>query len=249
MVIGIIPARYAATRLPGKPLIDLNGQTMVERVWRAAVASASVDRVIVATDDQRIVDACATFGAEACMTDPDLPAGTDRCEAVVRTLRLQPDIVINIQGDEPLLHPSILTQLVQALRSSNADVSTPVSRLLFADELDDPAVVKVARAADGHAVYFSRSPIPFSRDVDRAAWLQTRPYWRHIGIYAYTLQALRRHVSLPPSPLERAESLEQLRLLEAGARFACVETDHVLLSVDTPADADRVRAYLREHGL
>jgi 3-deoxy-manno-octulosonate cytidylyltransferase (CMP-KDO synthetase) len=248
MVIGIIPARYGATRLPGKPLIDLNGQSMVERVWRAAVASPAVDRVIVATDDQRIVDACAAFGAEACMTDPDLPSGTDRCDAVLRTLRLQPDVVINIQGDEPLLHHSILTQLVGALRATGCDVSTPVSRILFADDLDDPAVVKVARAADGHAVYFSRSPIPYSRDVDRAQWLSTRPYWRHIGIYAYTLQAIRRHVSLPPSPLELAESLEQLRLLENGARFACVETDHILLSVDTPADADRVRSYLQQQG-
>lgn len=218
---------------------------MVERVWRAAAASAAVDRVVVATDDARIVDACNAFGAESCMTDPDLTSGTDRCEAVLRHLGLQPDVVINIQGDEPLLHPSILTNLVHALRSTAVDVTTPVSRILFAQELDDPAVVKVARAAEGHAVYFSRSPIPYSRDVEPEHWLSARPYWRHIGIYAYTLTALRKHVSLPPSPLERAESLEQLRLLETGARFGCVETDHVLMSVDTPADAERVRAYLR----
>jgi 3-deoxy-manno-octulosonate cytidylyltransferase (CMP-KDO synthetase) len=201
----------------------------------------------VATDDQRIVDACSAFGAEACMTDPELPAGTDRCEAVVRTMGLQPDVVINIQGDEPFLHPSILTDLVHALETTTADVTTPVSRILFAEELDDPAVVKVVRAADGHAIYFSRSAVPFSRDVERSRWISVRPYWKHIGIYAYRLQALRKHVSLPPSFLEKAESLEQLRMVEAGARFGCVETDRVLMSVDTPADAERVRAFLREH--
>jgi len=249
MVVGIIPARYASTRLPGKPLIDLNGRTMIERVWRAATASSALDRVIVATDDDRVADVMRTLDAEVCMTSPDLPSGSDRCDAAIRALHLRPDIVVNIQGDEPLLQPSLITHLVEALHRSRADVSTPVSRILFADELDDPSIVKVVRGADGHAIYFSRSAVPFQRDVDKGQWLSRQPYWRHIGLYAYTLRALQRHVALPPSPLERAEALEQLRLLEDGARFACVETDQVLLSVDTPEDADRVRRYLGDAGI
>jgi 3-deoxy-manno-octulosonate cytidylyltransferase (CMP-KDO synthetase) len=249
MIVGIIPARYASTRLPGKPLVDLNGRAMIERVWRAATASAALDRVIIATDDDRVASAAHDFGAEVCMTSPELPSGSDRCDAAIRTMHLRPEIVVNIQGDEPLLQPSLITTLVDALRTSRADVSTPVTRILFADELDDPSVVKVARAADGHAVYFSRTAIPFQRDVDKGQWLTSRPYWKHIGLYAFRLSALQRHVALPASSLERAEALEQLRLLEDGARFLCVETDHVLLSVDTPEDADRVRRYLSDAGM
>lgn len=249
MIVGIIPARYASTRLPGKPLIDLNGRTMIERVWRAAKASSALDRVIVATDDDRVADVMRALDAEVCLTPSDLPSGSDRCDAAIRALHLRPQIVVNIQGDEPLLQPSLITHLVEALLRSRADVSTPASRILFADELDDPSIVKVVRAADGHAIYFSRSAVPFQRDVDKGQWMSHQAYWRHIGLYAYTLRALQRHVSLPPSPLERAEALEQLRLLEDGARFACVETDHVLLSVDTPEDADRVRRYLGDAGI
>lgn len=245
MILGIIPARYASTRLPGKPLIDLCGQTMIERVWRTASSSPALDRVIIATDDERVVAEAQRIGAEAHLTSPDLPSGTDRCDALVRTLRLQPDVVINIQGDEPLLAPNVLTLLVNTLQTSGADVSTPVSRILFPAELDDSGVVKVARSVNGDALYFSRSPIPFLRSVERSHWTTSYTYWKHIGIYAYTRDALRRHVFLPPSPLERAESLEQLRLLEDGARFVCVETEQMFMAVDTAEDAERVRAWLR----
>lgn len=249
MIVGIIPARYAATRLPGKPLVDLNGQSMIERVWRAAHACSELDRVIIATDSELIMQEAQRIGAEAMLTDPDLPSGTDRCYAVVQMLDPRPTTVINIQGDEPLLQASVLTQLIQALRSGPADVSTPVTRIVHQQDLADPNVVKVAMAADHRAVYFSRSPIPHLRGVDIDQWLHHQSYWKHIGVYAYRLDALERHVSLPVSVLERSESLEQLRLLEAGTHFVAVETDVEFISVDTPEDAERVRAYLSQHPL
>ncbi len=249
MIVGIIPARYAATRLPGKPLVDLNGQTMIERVWRAAHACSKLDRVIIATDSDLIMEEARRIGAEAMLTDSELPSGTDRCYAVARMLDVKPDVVINIQGDEPLLQPKVLTQLVDALHGSGADVSTPVTRITNHEDLKDPNVVKVATTVTGMAVYFSRSPIPYLRSADISQWLDHQTYWKHIGVYAYRMTALERHVALPVCALERSESLEQLRLLEAGGRFVCVETDVEFISVDTPEDAERVRAYLSQHPL
>lgn len=246
MIVGVIPARFAATRLPGKPLVDLEGQTMIERVWRAAASCEQLDRVLIATDDDRIAAEAARIGAEAVMTDPELPSGTDRCHAAVLSLRSRPDIVINIQGDEPLLQPQVLTDLIRGLEATTADVTTPVSRIVSAHDLTDPNIVKVAASAEGRALYFSRSPIPHMRGASIDSWLERGPYWKHIGIYAYRTAALERHVSLPPTTLEQWESLEQLRLLSDGARFQCVETSAPFISVDTPEDADRVRVFLRQ---
>lgn len=246
MIVGIIPARYASVRLPGKPLVDLEGQTMIERVWRGVSASPALDRVLIATDDERVIAEAQRFGAEAYFTSPDLQSGTDRCDALVRQLKLEPEIVINIQGDEPLVQPAEITGLVQGMRASGADVGTLVTPLLDPHGLTDPATVKVVMNADGRALYFSRSPIPFLRDREASTWLQHHAYWKHIGIYAFTHRALKRHVELPMSPLERAESLEQLRLLEDGAVFHCVITDATFMSVDTAEDADRVRAWLKK---
>jgi len=246
MILGVIPARYASTRLPGKPLLDLCGQSMIERVWRAAKACPMLDRIVIATEDERVIAEAQRFGAEAYLTSADLPSGTDRCDALVRQLHLQPDVVVNIQGDEPLLSPNVITHLVQSLKSSGADVATVMSRILFEQELTNPSVVKLVIDSSSNALYFSRSPIPFLRSADeRTAWHTAHTYWKHIGIYAYTLRALQRHVSLPQSPLERAEMLEQLRLLEDGARFMCVETEQLFLAVDTAQDAEHVREVLR----
>ncbi|MEY3386680.1 MAG: 3-deoxy-manno-octulosonate cytidylyltransferase [Bacteroidota bacterium] len=247
MIVGIIPARYSATRLPGKPLVDLCGQTMIERVWSASNSCAELDKVIIATDDVRIVDEARRIGAEAVLTDPALPSGTDRCYAAAMTLPTVPEIVINIQGDEPLLRPEVLSSLIEALRQGRADVATPVSRITDSAELSDPNVVKVAITESGRAVYFSRSPIPHQRGASIETWLDHGPYWKHIGIYAYRLDALKRHVHLLPTRLEQSEMLEQLRLLSDGATFECVETSARFISVDTPEDADRVRQYLTEH--
>lgn len=244
MIVGIIPARYASTRLPGKPLVDLNGQTMIERVWRGVVASPALDRVLIATDDERVIAEAQRFGAEAHLTSPDLQSGTDRCDALLRQLKLDPAYVVNIQGDEPLVQAGVITDLVQAIRASGADVATLVTPITHAQELIDAATVKVVMNADDRAMYFSRSPIPFLRDHDIATWTSRHQYWKHIGIYAYTHQALKRHVQLPPSSLERAESLEQLRLLQDGAVFHCVRTDAVFASVDTAEDVERVRNLL-----
>lgn len=244
MIIGIIPARYASTRLPGKPLIDLEGQSMIERVWRAASTISAFDRVVIATDSEHIVAEAQRFKAEVVLTSPDEPSGTDRCYAALRTLGCTPDIVVNIQGDEPLLQPSVLLQCIDALRQTQADVATPVVAIRNEAFLHDPNVVKVVRGSDGRALYFSRSPIPFARGA-HAAWTGVASYWQHIGLYAYRIHALKRHVMLAPSPLERTESLEQLRLLEDGATIMCVETEHHSVAVDTPDDAERVRALLR----
>ncbi len=246
MAVGIIPARYASVRLPGKPLVDLNGKSMIRRVWEGATESRLLERVVVATDDERIAEECRSFGAEAVLTSPELPSGTDRIAAAHKALHREYDIVVNIQGDEPLLRGALVDKLVQALADSDADVATPVTPLTSLEELSNPAVVKVAMNAAGRALYFSRSAIPFFRDADMAHWPEHYPYQKHIGLYAYRRAALERFVALPPSLLERAESLEQLRLLEDGAVFHCVHTDNRLVAIDTPADADHVRVLLRD---
>jgi 3-deoxy-manno-octulosonate cytidylyltransferase (CMP-KDO synthetase) len=244
MIVGVIPARYAATRLPGKPLVDLCGQTMIERVWRSAVSCPLLDEVIIATDDERIMREAARIGARAVMTDSALPSGTDRCHAAAASLPSRPEVVINIQGDEPLLQHEVLSDLVAALADGVADVSTPVSRIVRAEELADPNTVKVALTDSFRALYFSRSPIPHVRLAAMDRWLERGSFWKHIGIYAYRLDALDRHVSLPTTTIEQWESLEQLRLLSDGAHFRCVETSAEFISVDTAEDAERVRRFL-----
>jgi 3-deoxy-manno-octulosonate cytidylyltransferase (CMP-KDO synthetase) len=180
------------------------------------------------------------------MTDPALASGTDRCHAVVEVLDEELEIVINIQGDEPLLPGELLDDLVTALRLGDADVATPISRIDHIDDVFDENIVKVVVAPSGLAVYFSRSPVPFLRGVERGQWLEHQRYWKHLGIYAYTPDALRRHVTLPVSALERAESLEQLRTLEDGVRFRCVATEATMISVDVESDAERVRKLISE---
>ncbi len=244
MNVGVIPARYAATRLPGKPLADLHGMSMVERVWRAAIASPALHKVVIATDHEAVVAEAQRIGAEVVVTSANEPSGTDRCYAAIRSMGITPSVVINIQGDEPLLEAGVLTHLVDALHTSKAHVATPVTAIVNDADLQNPACVKVAMNSAGRALYFSRSPIPFLRDVAVPDWLSNGEYWKHIGIYAYTWSALQQHVQLPTSPLERAEQLEQLRLLEWGAHFVCVPTDVEFVSVDTPEDADRVRSIL-----
>lgn len=245
MIIGVIPARIGSTRLADKPLIDLEGQTMIERVWRAASESTMLNRLVIATDSELIASEARRIGAECVITGQEIPTGTDRCLAAVNALGLSPDVVVNIQGDEPLLEHSILDSCISALESHNADVATPVTRLTSVEELLDDGCVKVAMASSGRALYFSRSPIPHLREVEIELWPEHGGYWKHLGIYAFTAQALKRHVLLPPSLLETSERLEQLRLLEDGAHFVCVETAVQLVSIDVEADAERVRNILR----
>ncbi|MBK9249879.1 MAG: 3-deoxy-manno-octulosonate cytidylyltransferase [Ignavibacteria bacterium] len=244
--IGIIPARFGSTRFPGKPLCYLNGKTLIQRVWEAAVQSKYLSKVYVATDDARIIEECTRIGASWILTPSELPSGTDRVEYAARFVGQDADYVLNIQGDEPLLRPELLDDLITALANSTADVATPTIRITSLEELLNPTVAKVTLKNDGSALYFSRNIIPFIRGILQEDWLNVHQFWKHIGIYAYRLQSLRRFAALDTSLLEQAESLEQLRLLADGATFQCVETTHELVAVDTPEDAERIRRILTE---
>ena len=238
----VIPARYGSTRLPGKPLLPIGGTAMVVRVAEQA-RLAGADEVIVATDDGRVAQAVTVAGHDAVMTDPNHGSGTDRVWEVARqrTTWEEEAVVINVQGDEPLIAPEIIAQLAAAVsEAGDAGMATLCEPIASHDDLLDPNVVKVVRDAGNFALYFSRSPIPHARDGYPDA---TDGLWRrHIGIYGYRVQALRRFVSLPPSALEDAERLEQLRALEHGMRIltldACCPSPG---GVDTPADLERVR--------
>jgi 3-deoxy-manno-octulosonate cytidylyltransferase (CMP-KDO synthetase) len=239
--IGFIPARYGSTRLPAKPLADIHGRPMIWHVWSRAARAAELRTVYVATDDERIARACEEFGAPYVLTDPALPSGSDRVWAAAVAQQVEAEILVNIQGDEPLLQPEIIDSMVRALRATPwASVSTPVTPLTNPEELAKPSVVKVALAeATMNGLYFSRSPIPFDRDGSGAV-----RYYKHLGLYAWRRDALREFVSAPPSPLELAEQLEQLRLLELGHRIVCVHTEASLHAVDTPDDLEYVRSVI-----
>lgn len=244
-VVIVIPARYGSTRLPGKPLLPLCGKPLIQWVYERARRSARAARVRVATDDERIVRAVQSFGAEAVMTRVDHPSGTDRIAEAVRDI--EADVVINVQGDEPLIDPGLIDALADSFAGSDAwDMATAATPIATPEELHNPAVVKVVWGAEHRALYFSREPIPHLRGAsDDAAILAARLHWRHIGIYAYRRSFLARLVAAPPAPLEDAEKLEQLRALHLGARIRVLETAHVGLGVDTPEDVPRAEAALR----
>ncbi|MDR0927978.1 MAG: 3-deoxy-manno-octulosonate cytidylyltransferase [Ignavibacteria bacterium] len=244
-VIGIIPARYSSQRLPAKPLADICGVPMVVRVWQNVSNSKLMSKVVVATDDERIVAVCEQYNVPVVMTEPSLPSGTDRIYAAYQSLSTACDVVVNIQGDEPLLSSSDIDILLNGFCGSNADVGTLVTKITDSEEVVDPANVKVVVDKNMVAMYFSRSPIPFNRDVAIEEWHKTLTYWKHIGIYAYKVSALQQFVSLPQSTYEQCEKLEQLRLLEQGAKFLCVETNSKLISVDTAEDLSKVIATIQ----
>lgn len=241
----VIPARYAAQRFPGKVLADLDGLPLVAHVARAARASGAVD-VVVATDDDRVQQAMAEAGVDCILTRADHPSGTDRVEEVA-TVRGWDDaaIVVNVQGDEPRMPPDIIAACAAALANNpGADIATPVHRITDVAAYLSPHVVKVVRDADGTGRYFSRAPIPASRDALLAGTpsLPQAGAWRHIGLYAYRRAALSRLAAAAPAPTERAESLEQLRALWMGMRIVTVEADTMPASgVDTPEDLERLR--------
>jgi len=243
-VIGLIPARYASTRLPGKALRSILGKPMVQRVYERALLARGLSAVCVATDDERIARVVEGFGGRAIMTSPDHPSGTDRLAEASRAM--DADIVVNIQGDQPFLDPVMIDEAIQPLLDDPAlPMATLMHRVSEADDLRDPAVVKVVVDLGGNALYFSRSLIPFPRQAGAC------PVNEHVGLYVYRRDFLQRLAALPPTPLERAESLEQLRVLEHGFRLRVVETqcrDHAFsgFSVDTEPDLARAEAMLRE---
>jgi len=237
----IIPSRYASTRLPGKPLLDIAGKPMIQRVYEAAARAKLVDRVVVATDDLRIVEAVTRFGGLAELTSPRHRSGTDRVAEVADHLPC--DIVVNLQGDEPLMDPGLIDRVVSAVRDDPdiymASAKTPIRR---AEDRANPNIVKVVTDCSGFALYFSRSPIPCPFGGGEAN--ANNPGFRHIGIYVYRKDFLMRLVTLAPSPLEGQERLEQLRVLENGYRIKLVTTDYDAPGVDTPEDLEKVRKRL-----
>ncbi len=245
-IAAIIPARFASTRFPGKPLVNIAGKTMIERVYERVGSSATIDRVIVATDDLRIYQTVTDFGGEAWMTREDHASGTDRLAEVAE--QLDADLLVNVQGDEPLIDPTMIDAAVAPLRD---DSSIPMGTLKSAisdwQEFRDPNVVKVVTDHAGYALYFSRSPIPFPRDEwqTASAPMADLGVFKHIGLYVYRRDFLLRFAVMPQSRLEQLEKLEQLRALEHGYRIRVVETDQVCIGVDTPEDVLRVETLLK----
>lgn len=250
----VIPARYASTRLPGKPLADIAGKPMIEHVYERACESGA-GRIVIATDDHRIEEACRGFGAEVVMTSADHASGTDRLEEVARRLGFGPDErVVNVQGDEPLIPPELIDQVAENLESHpDAAIATLCERLSDAASVFNPNVVKVVFDCRGMAHYFSRAPVPWARDAwqgpagsaEARALPQGVDYFRHIGIYGYRVSLLRSFVTWPPAPTEVTESLEQLRALYNGARIHVEEACRVPpAGVDTEQDLERLRHYM-----
>ena len=241
----VIPSRYASTRLPGKSLIKLCGKPLVQWVYERARQAKGVEDVLVATDDSRIRSAVEAFGGKAVMTREDHPSGTDRIAEAMGNSKAE--IVINVQGDEPLIDPRLIEQLGGALRRNAMwDMATAATPIRDASDIQNPSVVKVVWDHNHRAMYFSRSTIPFIRD---AGFDSRRLYWRHIGIYAYRAAFLRKLVATPPCALEEAEKLEQLRALYLGASMYVAETSEYGLGVDTPDDVPKAEAALRAAGL
>lgn len=232
LVLGVIPARFASSRFPGKPLVSIDGKPMIRHVWERARQARTLGRLLVATDDERIAAAARAFGAETVMTRADHPSGTDRvAEAAAAT---DAEIIVNIQGDEPLIEPAAIDLAVSTLLDDpGCRMATLKRRIERAEDVRNPNVVKVVTTLDGWALYFSRSPVPFARDGS-AVW------WKHIGLYVYRRDLLLSYSALPRGPLEEAEKLEQLRALENGIGIRVAETDYDTIGVDTPEDLDAV---------
>ena len=241
-IVGIIPARYASSRFPGKALADLAGKPMVQHVVERTARATLLDEVLVATDDARIAEAVRRFGGKVRMSSPTHPSGTDRIAEVVRDIAC--DLVVNIQGDEPLIEPSVIDQAVAPLADDSSIGMGTLARPMGVAEAADPSKVKVVLDRQGFALYFSRSRIPYIRDDTPPP--SEQPYLLHMGLYVYRRETLLRLAGLPPTPLEERERLEQLRALEHGVRIRVVITEHQSFGVDTPADLERVRRMIGE---
>jgi 3-deoxy-manno-octulosonate cytidylyltransferase (CMP-KDO synthetase) len=241
-ILGIIPARYASSRLPGKPLVDIAGRSMVMRVWDQARQAHSLSDVVVATDDERILDHVHGLGGLAVMTSPDHPSGTDRChEALMKMGTERFDAVVNIQGDEPFIVPDQIDELSTALAQAPGGIATLAQVVTDDRDLDDPGEVLITTTVDQDALYFSRAAIPFLRDPGDGPRHARFRFLKHVGLYGYRSDVLARLVKLRPSALEVAESLEQLRWLEHGFKVRIGLTEHPSFCVDTPADLELAR--------
>ena len=242
--IGIIPARFASTRFPGKPLADIGGKTMIERVYRQAQKSTLLSSIIVATDNPAIREEVTRFGGEVCMTSPDHPSGTDRCAEVLDTMNLACDAVINIQGDEPFIDPRQIDLLCSCFDDPRTELATLIKEIEGAEILFNVNSPKVIIDSGNFALYFSRHPIPYLRGVNEDQWLHHHKFFQHIGLYGYRPAVLRKITRLQPSSLEKAESLEQLRWLENGLKIKAAITPYETVAIDTPEDLRRILASL-----
>ena len=246
MILGIIPARFASSRFPGKPLVDIQGKSMIRRVYEQARQARLIQQVVVATDDLRILEHVQAFGGDALLTRDDHPSGTDRCAEVARLFPAA-QVILNIQGDEPFVQPEQIDLLAETLLNQpKFQIATLAKRLEDPELLFNPNVVKVVFSARTGAIYFSRHPIPFLRGHDPEDWLDHHTYFKHIGLYGFRRPALLRVARLLPTALERAESLEQLRWLEHGLRIAVGVTTLETFGIDVPEDLQRI--YLERGG-
>ncbi len=239
-IIAIIPARFASTRFPGKPLVNIQGKPMIQHVYDKAYSSGIFSKIVVATDDQRIEKVVNDFGGLVMITSDDHQSGTDRCGEVINRLEEKFDVVVNIQGDEPFIHVEQLEQLISLFKNSKTQIATLKKKLNNIEDVQNVNVVKVVSDNNKRALYFSRNPIPFARGVNGDDWLKKHIYFKHIGLYGYRWSVLKKVVKLPISSLEACESLEQLRWLQNGFSIFIAETEHESIGIDTPEDLERL---------
>lgn len=248
-ILGIIPSRYGSSRLPGKPLIDINGKSMIQRVYEQSLKARSLDTVIVATDDKRIFEHVRAFGGQVVMTSPDHKNGTERCGEVLKNISRDYDVIFNIQGDEPFIKPGQIDQLADCFKPNTlvngsgeppVQIATLVKKIKSHRELNDPAIMKVLLNKQKEAIYFSRTAVPYLRDVEPRNWLKNHTFYKHICFYGFETKVLKKLIKLKSTPLEKAESLEQLRWIENGYRIKVGITTLDTQSIDTPEDLERL---------
>lgn len=239
--IGIIPARFGSTRFPGKPLVDINGKSMIMRTFEQAKAATSLDHVVVATDDQRIFDEVQNFGGEVLMTSSDHQSGTDRCLEALEKVNSKFDVVVNIQGDEPFISPDQINLILSCFHDENTEIATLVKLIENAEDLWSPNKVKVIMDDDDFAILFSRQCIPHLRGVEKENWNNSFNFYKHIGMYAYRTNTLKEICKISQSRLEKAEGLEQLRWIESGYRIKTAITEEESIAIDTPEDLEQIK--------
>jgi 3-deoxy-manno-octulosonate cytidylyltransferase (CMP-KDO synthetase) len=247
MILGIIPARYASTRFPAKPLADLGGKSMIQRVYEQVKKSKLVTSVVVATDHAEIFNHVQQFGGSVYMTKESHASGTDRCFETMTLQKNEYKYVINIQGDEPFIQPDQIDLLAKLL-DGKTEIATLIKKIEIEEQLFNPNIVKAVVSKDNSALYFSRSPIPHIRNTKENEWLSKHIFFKHIGMYAYRTDILKKLTALPISTLEKAESLEQLRWLENGFKISVAETETETIGIDTPEDLQKALSYLKTIG-
>lgn len=245
--LGVIPARYASTRFPGKPLAEIAGKSMIQRVYEQTQKSALLSELVVATDDERIFKHVISFGGNCVMTRTEHPSGTDRCFEAAQKMNAAFDIIVNIQGDEPFINPENIDALIRIFENENVQISTLICPLNDIESIESKDVVKVVIDKQFNSLYFSRFPVPFLRNQSKEEWLNQHNFYQHLGIYAFRFEVLSQLVKLQPSTLELAESLEQLRWLESSFKIKTLLTEKSIPGIDTPEDLIHAEQFLKNN--